>query len=85
MPTAPAIGGDKRSHPESGQPAMCLTLDWPYAVGGEVADTTWLWAEPACPAPALDEPVTWDHRHVILRGVTYRKIENDSNPDALWL
>jgi hypothetical protein len=66
------------NHPESNAPLLRVTVDRPYQSGGLRCSTTDLWADRSAPQPATGETVEWDHRHVWIRGVRYRKPEYDS-------
>jgi hypothetical protein len=66
------------THPESGASLLRVTVDQPYESGGLRCSTTDVWADRAAPQPATGEPIEWDHWHVWIRGVRYRKREYDS-------
>ena len=77
---ARVVSGGLASHPESGAELMRILVDHPFEDGGEGAPETELWAERDCPEPATGEDIAWNHRHVVLRNVAWRKVENDRNP-----
>jgi hypothetical protein len=37
--------------------------------------------EPDAPRPVLDEVVSWDHRHAVISGRAWRKIDDEFDPD----
>lgn len=58
---------------------MCITVDMPWAVGGEHYPATDLWADMP-DEPQNGDPVSWDHGHVWWKGQQFSKPEDDSNP-----
>lgn len=80
MHSATVIQAGLDTHPESGKRLLKITVDASYEVAGVSYSATDIWAEAQAPVPAFGDVVSWDHRHVMLSGRTWRKVENDSNP-----
>lgn len=61
---------------------MLVTVEYPWATGGETYPSTYVWAAADMPEPANGDTLQWDGSHVWYKGVRYAKPEYDSNPSA---
>ena len=80
MQTSTVIGAGLARHPESNENRMKVTVDHPYAQGGQTYGSTDIWGPATMPEPQFGESIQWGSRHIWFRGVRYAKPEYDSNP-----
>jgi hypothetical protein len=81
MKSARVLGAGLVSIPASGQEALQLLLDYPQMVAGVRWRITGIYVGPGAPRPVLGEVVSWDHRHVVIGGKVWRKIDDEFDPD----
>ncbi len=85
MKSAAVIGTGTVTIPNTdGRRALQIITNLPWRVGGEVAMTTGIYAEPAAIpfAPKTDDIIEWDHGHIWIAGRKWEKLDNEFNPDA---
>lgn len=80
MPTATVIQAGYAEHPESGKRLVRITVDYPYAVGGETSPTTVIWVDHRAPVPSYGDVIRWDGHHAVIDGYIWPKPEYDSAP-----
>lgn len=66
------------THPQSNKRRLRITVNQPFASGGDRGNATDLWVDPKAPIPPVGELIAWGAWHVGYMGERWNKLEYDS-------